>query len=415
MRILIFEQRYTSPKEAGFARFSLFSRYWTEAGHEVYVVSGMINYILSRKPDEYRGKLFVKQEERRGLTVYRVWESDIGYFTFIGRLCSYFSFLFSAFIAGLFLPKPDVIIASSPPIFVGLLGYIVSFFRGAAFIFEARDIWPDVAIKLGLLKNRILIKMSYGLERFIYKNSDFLITNSPGIKEFLMANKAIIGLKIGVAPNPVDLDLFKNPPQKMAARKEFGFPEDKFIFLYSGAMAAVYDFDLLLDVAKELNNLPVYFVLAGGGRQKNKLAERISVEKIDNVLITAPGAKEKLPALLAAADAGVAVLSDMPLLKYVYATKIFDYMAAGKPVVLAMEGVSRELVCEKANCGICVEPKNKNALKQAIIEIFKNKNLREEMGKGGFNYFRANFNFEKISRLYLSYIIQASSRTKEIE
>ncbi len=415
MRILIFEQRYTNSKEAGFARFSLFSRYWTQEGHEVYVVSGMINYILSRKPEEYRGKLFVKQKERQGLTVYRVWESDIGYFTFVGRLCSYFSFLFSAFIAGLLLPKPDVVIASSPPIFVGFLGYVISRLRRAVFIFEARDIWPDVAIRLGLLKNKILIKMSYALERFIYKNADFVVTNSPGIKEFLIENKSISSSKIGVAPNPVDLDLFKHPPSKNEARKEFSLPEDKFIFVYSGAMAAVYDFDLLLEVAKELNNLPLYFVLAGGGRQKNKLAEKVRSEKMKNVLITEPVPKEKLPALLAAADVGIAVLSDMPLLKYVYATKIFDYMAAGKPIVLAMDGVSRELVCEKACCGICVEPKNKNALKKAITEIYENKGSREEMGKRGFEHLRKNFNPEKIGKSYLGYIIQTNNRTKGIE
>ena len=413
MRILVFEQRYTSPKEAGFARFSLLSQYWTEAGHEVYVVSGMINYILSRKPEEYKGKLFVRQEERQGLTVYRVWESGIGYFTFIGRLCSYFSFLVSAFIAGLLLPKPDIVIASSPPIFVGLLGRIVSLFRGAAFIFEVRDIWPDAAIKLKLLKSKILIKMSYALEGFIYENADFVVTNSPGIKEFLVENKSIASAKIGVAPNPVDLDLFKHLPAKGEARKEFNLPEDKFIFLYSGAMAAVYDFDLLLEAAKELNNLPLYFVLAGGGRQKNKIAERIRAEKIKNVLIMDSVSKEKLPVLLAAADAGIAVLSDMPLLKYVYATKIFDYMAAGKPIVIAMEGVSPDLICNKAQCGVCVEPKDKNALKRAIVKIFEKGNLLNKIGQNGLDYLRINFNPEKISRSYLSYIIRSSNHTKE--
>ncbi|MFH1346856.1 MAG: glycosyltransferase family 4 protein [Spirochaetota bacterium] len=415
MRILVFEQRYTNPKEAGFARFSLFSRYWTQEGHEVYVVSGMINYILGRKPEEYKGKMFIKQEERRGLTVYRVWESNIGYFTFIGRLCSYFSFLISAFVAGLLLPKPDVIIASSPPIFVGLLGYAVSFFRRSAFIFEARDIWPDAAIKLKVLKNKILIKMSYALEKFIYKNADFIVVNSPGIKEFLMENKSIASSKIGVAPNPMDLELFEYIYSKKEARREFSLPEDKFIFLYSGAMAAVYDFDTLLEAAKDLKNLPVYFVLAGGGRQKNKLAKKIRSEKIENVLMIDSVSKEKLPVLLAAVDAGIATLSKMPLLKYVYATKIFDYMAAGKPIVIAMEGVSRELVCEKARCGVCVEPENKNALKRAIIEIYEDKSFREEMGKRGFEHLQKNFNPEKIGKSYLDYIIQANNRTKGIK
>jgi len=411
MRILIFEQRYTNPKEAGFSRFSLLSRSWTEAGHEVYVISGMINYIFSRKPEEYRGKLFIKQKERPGLTVYRVWESDIGYFTFIGRLCSYFSFMVSAFIASLFLPKPDVVIASSPPIFIGFLGYVVSCLQGAPFVFEVRDIWPDAAIKLKILKNKILIKMSYGLEKFLYCHSHFLIVNSPGIKEFLTENKSVPEFKIGVVVNPADLDSFDALPSQKAARKEFNLAGDKFIFLYSGAMAAVYDFNSLLEVAKELKNLPLFFVLAGAGRQKKNLMEKIQAEKLENVLLMEPVPKEKLPVLLSAADIGVATLSKMPLLKYVYATKIFDYMAAGKPIILAMEGVSRELVCDKARCGLCLEPENKTSLKQAILEIYQNKNLREEMDKRGFEYIRKHFNPKKLGQEYLKYLIGTSNRT----
>jgi glycosyltransferase involved in cell wall biosynthesis len=416
MKILVLEQRYTGPKEAGFARFSLLSRYWVKEGHEVYVVAGMINYILSRKPEKYRGKFFVKEKEGENVKILRVWESDVAYFSFLGRLCSYFSFLVSAFFGALFLPKPDVIIASAPPIFIGFLGYMISIAKRKPFIFEVRDIWPDEAIELRILKNKILIQMSYWLEEFLYQHSDFLVVNSPGIKEFLIKKKLVPETKIAVVPNPVDLDSFDAAPTKEIAKKNFGWPEDKFIFLYSGAMSAVYDLNSLLEVTKELQHLPILFILAGSGRQKRELMEKAEAEELKNVKFAEPVPKEKLPSLIMAADAGVATLSKMPLLRYVYATKIFDYMAAGRPVVLAMEGVSKELICEKAHCGLCVKPEDKTALKKAILQIYNNPEKGEEMGKRGFEYVRKHFRPEKLACDYLRLIkllIQTSSRTRE--
>ena len=293
---------------------------------------------------------------------------------------------------------------------------MISIAKRKPFIFEVRDIWPDEAIELRILKNKILIQMSYWLEEFLYQHSDFLVVNSPGIKEFLIKKKLVPETKIAVVPNPVDLDSFDAAPTKEIAKKNFGWPEDKFIFLYSGAMSAVYDLNSLLEVTKELQHLPILFILAGSGRQKRELMEKAEAEELKNVKFAEQVPKEKLPSLIMAADAGVATLSKMPLLRYVYATKIFDYMAAGRPVVLAMEGVSKELICEKAHCGLCVKPEDKTALKKAILQIYNNPEKGEEMGKRGFEYVRKHFRPEKLACDYLRLIkllIQTSSRTRE--
>ena len=129
MRILIFEQRYTPPTEPGIARFGMFSKYWAHEGHKVTIISGMVNYISGRKPEEYQGRLFVKEKESENVNVIRVFDSFPGYRTFLGRLLSYFVFIKFAFWAALFVRKPDIIVASSPPIFVGILGYVISAHR----------------------------------------------------------------------------------------------------------------------------------------------------------------------------------------------------------------------------------------------------------------------------------------------
>src|SRR3989344_166685 len=184
MRILIFEQRYTSPKEAGIGRFYYLAEEWARAGHEIIIVAGMINYISGKKIDKYKRKLLVKEKEADNFYILRVFDSSIGYRNFLGRLWSYISYLISAFFAGIFCPA-DVVIASSPPIFVGFLGWLASFLKGSRFIFEVRDLWPDEPIELGFLKNKILIDFSLRLEKFLYRRSAAIVANSPGIKEYI--------------------------------------------------------------------------------------------------------------------------------------------------------------------------------------------------------------------------------------
>jgi len=400
MKILVFEQRYTRQDEAGIARFNLLSRYWDRAGHKVTIISGMVNYVSGEKPAKYRGKLFVKENESENVTVVRAFDSAFGYRTFLGRLMSYFTFMCSAFWAGIFVGKPDVIIASSPPIFVGPAAYAVSFFRRVPFVFEVRDLWPDVAVKLGFLKSKLLIRLSYALERFLYARTRFIVVNSPGLKEFLIKEKKMSGQKIGVVPNPIDFDL-TNTSQNPSVREEMGW-NDRFVVIYSGALSAVYDFDTLFEAAKKLSKKPTFlFALVGDGRQRSFLEKRIRSENISNISLLPPVSKSRVANLISAADVCIAPLKDMRLLRYVYATKLFDYMAAKKPIVLAMEGTSADLVCKEARCGICISPGDRDGLEKAILELFNSPSRRQALGKNGYYFAQENFSASILASRYL--------------
>lgn len=410
MKILIFEQRYTSSKEAGIGRFSLFAKEWEKAGHKIFIISGMINYISGKKPKKYRLKLFVREKESENITILRVFEPSVFYLSFVGRLASYFSFLVSAFFGALFSPRPDVVIASSPPIFIGFLGWLTNVLKRSVFIFEVRDIWPDEAVELGFLKNRLLIKMSLWLEKFLYRKSKFIIANSPGIKEFLTAKKFLSEEKITVIPNPVDLSLFVGVGN-VAKKENFGW-RDKMVVLYAGAHSAVYDFDLVIKTAEELRDLPILFVFIGSGRQKKDIIKKIEHLGLRNIQLLEPVAKEKLAVVIKTADVGIVPLGRIGLLKHVYATKIFDYMAGAKPIVVAGEGVSADLVCRESKCGLCVKPKDVNSFKAAILDIYNNHEKGERIGRNGFNYLRKNFAQEKLAENFLSVLIrQTSSHT----
>lgn len=401
MKILIFEQRYTRKNEAGIGRFNIFSKYWAERGHEIYVVAGMINYLSGKKADEYKGRFFVEEKDGENITVFRAFDSVLGYRTFLGRLWSYFSFLFSALITSLFLiPNSDVIIASSPPIFIGALGWLTSVFKGAPFVFEVRDLWPDEAVELGFLKNNILIKMSLWLEKFLYNRAKAIVVNSPGLKEFLVSRKSVPNSKITVVPNPVNSESFKEPP-KYSPREKFNWG-NKFVVLYAGSMSAVYDFDIVLDVSKELKDKPILFVFLGDGRQKQTMRERAKRESIENVQFLDSVSAKEVRYFVRDADVGIATLKkEIGLLKYVYASKLFSYMAGKKPIVLAMEGASADLI-QAAHSGICLSPGDKNAFQKVILDLYKDSDLRQKLGESGFQYVNKNLNPEKLAEEYFS-------------
>lgn len=400
MRVLIFHQFYTRLSEPGIARFNLFARYWKKAGVDVDVIASSINHATGKEREGSGFSLFTKEYDESGVTIYRAYGTTIGYWSFLGRLLSYISFATSSFFTSLFAPKPDVIVASAPPIFLGFVAWAASALRGVPFVFEMRDIWPDEAIELGVIKNKFVIKASFSLERFLYRHADFIMTNSPGTKKFLIEKKGIIPERVGVVPNPVNFEEEKTGPKTAHPKEKFGW-QDKTVVLYSGAHTMVYNFDTVLDAAHELKKDPeILIVLMGDGRQKQHVRERVEKEGLTNVKLMASVPNSEVPAVLAAADICIAPLSDMRLLKYIYATKIFSYMAAERPIILLMEGVSKEAV-EAGKCGITLAPGDSHGFVKAVRMLAHDPLMREMMGKSGYRFVREYAAADRLAEEYL--------------
>ncbi|UCH62355.1 MAG: glycosyltransferase family 4 protein [Fidelibacterota bacterium] len=403
MKILIFEQRYTSEKDPGIARFNIFAKYWAREAHSVTVVSGMINYVSGHKPHNYKRKIFFPERIKKGITVLRVFDTVIGYSTFLGRMFSYFTYTFSSLCAGITIKRPDLIIVSSPPLFVGIVAIIISALKKIPFIFDVRDPWPVAAVELGFVKNRILIRLSYLLENYIYRKSSHTVVNSSGMLKYLITEKGVTNKKIGLIPNPVDFEtLNSNKPKLWEKNKEW---EKKFIIMYSGAHSAIYDFDTLLSVAESFDkNSEILFVLIGDGRQKQYIHEYINKHDIKNVLLLPPVTKTEITKHINNADICLVPVKHHKFLQYCFFTKLFDYMALKKPIVIAAEGASARLVVDEANCGIAVNPGNKEAFENAILELYQSKEKRKVLGGNGYRYVSKNISAEKLAQDYIKII-----------
>lgn len=396
MRILIFEQRYTSPHEAGIGRFHTFAREWIAGGHEVTVIAGQVNYLSGDRTESPRSE----EHEVTGLTLIRVRDSFPGYRTFLGRMASYGLFFLFAFVRGCTVSRPDVVIASSPPLSAGLLGYLVARVREAPFVFEVRDLWPDVAVELGFVKNRLVIAFAHRIERFLYSKAARIVVNSPGLQKFLSQEKGVHGEMITVVENP--LTPFRSEKEARPSLREVHEWGDKTVVLYAGALSAVYDFDLLFDAARTLEEEPFVFAIVGDGRQRAAFEARCVAEGLTNVKFFGSQPKMKIPSFIEVADVCIAPLKRMRLLKYVYATKLVDYMMGGKPTVLAMGGVSEKLLCNEAHAGLCVPPENADSFVCALRTLASDAPRREALGRAGRTYVLTHFNGVSLAARYLA-------------
>ena len=232
-------------------------------------------------------------------------------------------------------------------------------------MFEVRDLWPEFAIAVGVLRNRLLIRLSLWLEGFLYRRADALVVNSPGFVEHVQRRGA---RRAQLIPNGVDVEMFRPGEQGRGFRQAHRLAE-RFVVLYAGAHGLSNDLGIVLDAAAHLRSHPeIAIVLLGDGKEKPELMARAAAEGLGNVHFVAPLPKREMAEALAAADACLAILKPLAAYRTTYPNKVFDYMAAGKPTILAIDGVIRQVV-EEADAGVFVPPGDGDALAGAILRL----------------------------------------------
>ncbi|MBT0549767.1 glycosyltransferase family 4 protein [Riemerella anatipestifer] len=406
MKILLLHQYFLEEDDPGGSRWNEMSKTWVSLGHEVTVLAGMVHANGSEKRSEYKGKLFVKKKQG-DVNVVRCHVSEAYNKGFVGRLWGYFSFMFSCLWAGFFKVNDrfDVIIVTSPPLFVGVSGYILSLFKRIPMVFEVRDLWPESAIDTGVLNNKWIIKLAYAVERFIYKKSKLINVLTPAFYKILNKEKGIPKEKLVMIPNAADFSLSEvimETFDRDVFRKEEEL-EDKFVITYVGAHGVANHLEQILEVGKTMEDTNVLFLLIGQGMQKEYLVNKAKEMQVKNVRFVEPKPKAEVFKYILASEMGASVLMKNDTFKTVYSNKTFDYFSCKKPVLMAIDGVSRELV-EKAQAGTFVEPENIEQYDGAIRHYLANPNLLEVQGENGYRYAKENFDRIKLAISFIDSI-----------
>ena len=386
MHILIIHQAFASLNEPGGTRHHEFARLLTTRGHKVTVIASSISYITG-------GHTHQANSEMEGVTILRAVVYDAHHKSFIHRVFAFFSFMLSSFWIGLGVKNVDLVWGTSPPIFQGVTAWALARIKGAKFLFEVRDLWPQFAIAVGVLTNPILIVLSEWLERFLYQHADRVMVNSPGFLQPVTSRGA---KRVDLIPNGADPSTF-NPTDSGTAFRQTNKLENKFIALYAGAHGMSNDLQIILESASLLaDKKNIHIILLGDGKEKPELMAQAKEMKLSNVTFLPSVPKTEMASALAGADACIAILKPLEEYKRTYPNKVFDYMAAGRPVALAIDGVIREVV-ESAKCGYFAEPGNPSALADVISKLAEDKIKAREMGLKGRIYLEKNFSRAKIA------------------
>lgn len=381
---LLIHQAFVGPGEAGGTRHYELARHCAAAGHRFTIVASPVSYLSGRR--ETAGG---QGEVVSGVRVVRAYTLPTLHRSFVWRVVSFLSFMVSATVRALQADRVDLVMGTTPPLFQALSAWVVSRWRRRPFLLEVRDLWPQFAVDMGLLTQPLFIALARRLESFLYEHADHILVNSPAYRDYLLG-RGVPSTKVSFIPNGVDPTMFDPADRGEAWRQRWGV-ENRFVVIYAGALGPANDIPTLLRAAARLRERPdIHFLLVGDGKERSRLEAQAAAEGLTNVTFTGAVPKEQMPAVLAAGDACVAILRDIPSFRTTYPNKVFDYMAAGRPTVLAIDGVIRQ-VLESARAGVFVPPGDDAALAAAVLQLAADREAARAMGEAARRHVVAHF------------------------
>src|ERR1700730_17982216 len=387
------------------ARVADLSRHWARMGHDVTVLTGFPNHPTGVVPEDWRSRLHRLRytEIVDGVRVVRTWLWPLPNRKAHERIRNYVSFCMSAGISGLGLQKPDVIIATSPQLLCALSGWWLAFWKRVPLVFEVRDLWPESLAAVGAGSEGSLLHRTLGaIAGFLYRRADCIVVVSPAFVDHLIRYWHVHAAKISIVENGVETDRFRLDPAAMVVRKQLKL-EARFLMCYIGTMGNAHGLETLIAAAEELQTaLPnAMFLLIGEGADKERIVELAVARGLTNIQFLGQQPRERIPAYVSAADVCLVMLKKTELFKTVIPTKLLEYMACERPVIVAVDGQARQIV-EEAGAGVFVEPENSKALVKAVLDLAEDPEHRRQMGANGRQYIVNRLSREKTARDYLT-------------
>jgi len=378
---LIFVSQYFPPEVGAAASrgYDLLQEF-IKKEHKVTVLTELPHYPSSVVDEKYKNSLFYR-EKFNNIDVIRNFVFVSKRSNFFQRSALYFSFMFTSVFGSKGINDIDIVFATSPPLTVGLAGWVISKFKKSKFVLDIRDLWPESALALGEIKEGIVSGILKKIELFLYRKADLITIAVPGFRKHING-LGISDNKIIDLPNGANVELFSSTPNSDKTRKQFGW-ENKFLVLFSGNHGLAQGLEYLLKIADSMKNIEnIRFIFIGDGVVKEKLIKMKTEMKLDSVTFLDKVDRDQMPSFISAMDVCLVPLIKHRLFLNALPSKMFEYMACEKPVIVAIEGEAKELI-EKSGAGIFVEPENVSQMKDAIFNLYNNKKLRIKMGKKG--------------------------------
>ena len=401
MKILFLTHYYTPEGNAPASRVSALAERWAKDGHDLTILTCAPNVPNGIVYEGYKNK-FSQTEVINGVKVVRVWTYIAPNKGTLRRIINFVSYMIMAFMRGLFMKRPDVLIATSPQFFCGWAGVLLHTFKRIPFILEIRDIWPESIIAVGAKLPGGLLKIISVMEKIMYNSADHIVTVGQGYVEKLK-ERGIDENKISVVMNGVDRTLFYPRKRNEELLKKHSL-DGKFICSYIGTIGMACALDTALESAEILQNQgndKIRIVLIGDGAVREELEAKAKAMNLKNVVFLGRRPKQEIPDWIASSDINLVHLKKTGLFQTVMPSKIFESAGCARPVLMGVDGFSRDLV-ENAKMGISIEPENAEAMADALLKASENPELLKQLGENGYKNIAEKYDRDIQAENYLS-------------
>ena len=400
MRILFLTDNFPPEVNAPATRTYEHCLNWVNMGYKVTVITCFPNFPKGKVFEGYTNKLY-QNENIDGINVIRVWSYITENNGFVKRIIDYTSYAVTSFLFGLFV-KTDLIIATSPQFFTAVSGRMLSVFKRIPWVMEVRDLWPDSIAAVGSMnKKSISFRLLKKIEHHLYLSAFKIIVVTDSFKKYIVTEHKIKSKKVGVFKNGVIINNLKKPKSKdvIALKKHLDL-ENKIIFSYVGTHGLAHGLEFILESISKISNQDLHFLFVGDGAEKQNLIDYSKKLDSKNFTFLDSVTKNDIPLYLEISDFSLVNLKKSDEFKNVIPSKIFENIAMYKPILLGVEGESKELI-EKYNVGIAFEPENIKSFISAIFEIQK---INLQDFTGNCDKMLIDFNRNRISEDMVSFI-----------
>ena len=376
LKILLVTDNFPPETNAGASRVFERALYWKKWGSNVQILTSNPNFPQGKLHDGYQNKPY-QFENYKGLEVHRVWTFISANRGVLRRILDFLSFMFSAIFFGLFLKKPDVVVANSPQFFCSIAGWILSKWFRVPFVLEIADIWPASVKAVGAIQTRKILGVAERLELFMYSRAHSIVALTLSFIENLTA-RGVPPEKIHVVINGVELSFFK-PTQADPLLLSGLDLNGKFVVGYIGTMGMAHGLENAIRAVSQLGSLPIHLLFVGPGAEEKKLKDLVTSLGLKNVSFCPAQPKERILEYWALCDVALVHLKDDPVFAEVIPSKIFEAMAMSLPLILVSpDGQAREIL-EHTGAGIWVPSGQPDQLAKTIRRLYEEKDVLHQL------------------------------------
>ena len=395
IKILVVSQYFPPETGAAASRMGDLTKYLSENGYDVIVLTEIPNYPEGKFAEGYKVG-FLNHDKYGDIKVFRSFVIPTRRRNLIERVLFYGSYFVGTIFNSFKMPKTDIVLGTSPSLLTGVAAWFISAIKGAKFVLDVRDLWPESVVSLKQMKQGLALSLLRSIEKFIYNRADLICLAVPGFREHidsvLLSKPEYVDL-INGAPD----DFFSEHYEHIDIEEATDLL-NKFVVFFSGNHGIAQSMETLIEAANRLKEeTKIHFLLVGNGIVKPKLKRLANEMNLNNITFLSSKPRELMPSLIKVASVCIVPLKEIPLFKHAIPSKMFEYLACGKPVILSVAGEASKILKESGG-GITIDPENVDALVESIKFFKNNPEKINEYGANGKIYIKKNYKKSDIYR-----------------